>query len=350
MRVKGSEMTLNDVFSRQSKSVVVGLGLLLAFIIGIFDYALGPEFSSLIAYFIPIIFVTRFAGRTAGIILSVASATSWILAEALSNPDYIFSPVHFWNLLEKLGVFLVVVFILQRLAKIEDERNNLLSMLAHDMKNPALVAKGFSDRLTKGKVGSLTKRQQEYARIINQELSRLERLIMDFLDISKFQSRKFKLNSRPFDILLKIKDRIEVLKMEAKNKNIRLLLEFPEVSMIQVHGDVNQIDRVISNLVGNAISYSSRGGTVTVKLSIEDRDLLVQVQDSGKGISKEHIRHIFKPFYRITNDYSGSGLGLPIAQLIIEAHGGKLWVKSKPDQRTTFSFTLPLNHTELKKI
>lgn len=343
-------MMINDIFRGQSRSFIVALGLLLTIIIGIFDYLLGPEFSSLIAYFIPITFVTRFAGRTAGIILSVTSATTWILAEILYNPDYIFFPVHLWNLLEKLGIFLIVVFILQKLAKIEDERNNLLSMLAHDMKNPALVAKGFSERLIKGKVGSLTKRQEEYARLINHELSRLERLIMDFLDISKFQSRKFKLNSIPFDILLKIKNHIEVLRIEAENKNISLLLEFPEMSMIQVHADVTQIDRVISNLVGNAISYSSIGGNVTVKLSAQNKDVLVQVQDTGKGISKEHIRHVFKPFYRITNDHSGSGLGLPIAKSIIEAHGGRLWVESKPGQGTTFSFTLPLNHAGLNKI
>jgi signal transduction histidine kinase len=343
-------MMIKDIFRGHSRSFIIVPGLLLVIIIGIFDYLSGPEFSSLIAYFIPIIFVTRFAGRTAGVILSVTSATTWIIAEILYNPDYIFFPVHFWNLLEKLGIFLIVVFILQKLAKIEDERNNLLSMLAHDMKNPALVAKGFSERLLKGKAGSLTKRQEEYARLINHELSRLERLIMDFLDISKFQSRKFKLNSIPFDILLKIKNHIEVLRIEAENKNISLLLEFPEVSMIQVHADVTQIDRVISNLVGNAINYSSRGGNVTIKLSAQNRDVLVQVQDTGKGISKEHIRHVFKPFYRITNDHSGSGLGLPIAKSIIEAHGGRLWVESKPGQGSTFSFTLPLNHTGLNKI
>lgn len=343
-------MMINEMFRGKSRSFIVELGLLLVIIIGIFDYLLGPDFSSLIAYFIPIIFVTRFAGRTAGIILSVTSATTWILAEILYNPDYIFFPVHFWNLLEKLGIFLIVVFILQKLAKIEDEKNNLLSMIAHDMKNPALVAKGFSERLIKGKVGSLTKRQEEYARLINHELSRLERLIIDFLDISKFQSRKFKLNSIPFDILSKIKNHIELLRIEAENKNISLHLECPEVSMIQVHADVTQIDRVISNLVGNAINYSSTGGNVTVKLSAQKRAVLVQVHDTGKGISKEHIQHIFKPFYRVTNDHSGSGLGLSIAQSIIEAHGGRLWVESKPGHGTTFSFTLPLSHTGLSKI
>lgn len=341
---------INNIFRGYSRSFITKSGLLLVIIIGIFDYLTGPVFSSLAAYLIPVIFVTRFAGRTSGIFISVTSATTWILTEILSNHVSSFLFVHFWNLLEKLAIFLIVVFILLKLAKLENERNNLLSMLAHDMKNPALVAKGFSERLLKGKVGLLTKRQKECVRIINRELSRLEQLIMDFLDISKFQSRKFKLNSISFDILLKIKNQIEVFRVEAENNNISLLLEFPEVNMIQVHADVTQIDRVISNLVGNAIKYSSAGGKVIVKISLQNRDVLVQVQDTGKGIPKEHIRHVFKPFYRITNDHSGSGLGLPIAQSIIEAHGGKLWVESIPGQGTTFSFTLPCNRTDLNII
>ena len=144
---------IKTIFGRDSRSFIIGSGLLLVIIIGIFDYLTGPVFSSLIAYLIPVIFVTRLAGRTAGIFISVTSAISWLFAEILADQDYTFLFVHFWNLLEKLGIFLIVVFILLKLAKIENEKNNLLSMLAHDMKNPALVAKGFSERLLKKKGG-----------------------------------------------------------------------------------------------------------------------------------------------------------------------------------------------------
>jgi len=340
-------MIIKTTFKRDSKSLLIWLSLLLVVIIGIFDYLTGPVFSSLIAYLIPVIFVTRLAGRTAGIFISVTSATSWILAEVLSDPDHSFLLVHFWNLLEKLGIFLIVVFILLKLAKIENERNNLLSMLAHDMKNPALVAKGFLERLQKGKAGLLSKQQEKYVRIINLELSRLEQLITDFLDISKFQSRKFKLNRQPFDIVPKLKNHIEALRIEAEKKNVCLVQDFPEENRIRVHADITQIDRVIRNIVQNAIKYSSAGGTVKVTLSRQDKAVLVQVRDSGKGISEEHLEHVFEPFYRITNDHSGSGLGLPIAKSIIKAHGGELWAESKPGKGTVFCFTLPQTHTDL---
>jgi signal transduction histidine kinase len=187
----------------------------------------------------------------------------------------------------------------------------------------------------------LGKRQEDYVRIINHELSRLEQLIIDFLDISKFQSRKFKLNLKPFDILLNLKNNIEAFRVEAEKKNINLVLDYPELSTIQVQADTTQIDRVISNLLENGIKYTGAGGKVKVKLSIQNEDVLVQVQDTGEGISKEHLQHVFKPFYRIKNDHTGSGLGLPISKSIIKAHGRELWVDSKPGQGTTFGFTLP---------
>ena len=321
--------------------MVTASGFFLVLIIGIFDYLIGPAYSSLIAYLIPVIFVTRFNGRKAGIIISVASSLIWILAEILSDPHYTFLFVHFWNLLEVLGIFLIVVFILLKLSKLEDERNRLLSMLAHDMKNPALVIKGFSERMLKGKAGSLTARQAEYVTLINAEISRLERLILDFLDTSKFESGRFKINRTPFDILLHCKNHIEALSGEAERKNIAILLEFPETSTVQINADVTLIGRVISNLMGNAIKYSTAGGTVTIRISVRAKHVLVQVQDSGMGISEEHIKNIFKPFYRINNDHSGSGLGLAVVKSIIKAHGGKIWVESISGKGSTFNFTLP---------
>ena len=339
-------LTVN-IFRSRSRSFTTVSGFLLVIIIGIFDYLTGPVFSSLVAYLIPVIFVTRFAGRTAGIVISVASSMTWVLADILASPNHSFFIIHFWNLLEKLGIFLIVVFILLKLATIEEERKKMLSMLAHDMKNPALVAKGFSERLLKGKAGSLTERQGEYVILINNELSRLERLILDFLEMSRFESNKFKISSVPFDILLNIKSHIEAVRVEADKKNINIFLDFPEESVLQINADAVQIDRVIRNLMGNAIKYSGEGSTITVKIAVQNKYVLVQVKDTGSGIPEEHIQHVFEPFYRITNDHSGSGLGLPVVKSIVKAHGGKIWVESEPGKGTTFSFTLPRKRTVL---
>jgi signal transduction histidine kinase len=339
-------MQIRTTSKENFKTFLTALGLLLVITIGIFDYLAGPLYSSLIAYLIPVIFVTRFVGRKAGIVLSVGSSLTWIIAEILSDPGYHFLFVHFWNLLEVLGIFLIVVFILLKLSKIEDERNRLFSMLVHDMKNPALVAKGFSERLLKEKAGPLTARQREYLELINFELFQLERMIMDSLDTSIFESGRFKLNLTSFDILSELRNHIKTCRGEAEKKDISILMEFPEVSMLWINADAALIGRVVSNLMRNAIKYSKMGGEITAKIAVRNKDVLIQVKDSGVGISEEHIRHIFNPFYRINNDHSGSGLGLTVVSSIIKAHRGKIWVESMPGKGSTFSFTLPRSNAE----
>lgn len=342
-------MHITHISRENLRSFLTASGLLLVIIIGIFDYLAGPVYSSLIAYLIPVIFVTRFVGRKAGIVLSVVSSLTWIIAEILSDPGYIFLFVHFWNLLEVLGIFLIVVFILLKLSKIEDERNRLFSMLVHDMKNPALVAKGFSERLLKEKAGPLTTRQREYLKLINFELFQLERMIMDSLDTSIFESGRFKLNLTSFDILPDLRNHIETFRSEAEKKDISILMEFPEVSKLPINADTALVGRVISNLMRNAIKYSHVGGMVTVRIGMQNKYVLIQVQDSGVGISEEHIKHIFKPFYRIKNDHSGSGLGLTVVSSIIKAHKGKIWVESMPGSGSMFSFTLPRSYADCDK-
>jgi len=335
-------MNIGNHPPQKSSSVITILGFIFVVIIGVLDYLIGPDFSSLLAYLIPVIVVTRFVGKMAGISISIASAITWILADILADPNYTFLPVHFWNHLEKLAIFLIIVFILMKLAQIEEERKNMISMLAHDMKNPALVAKGFSSRMLKGKTGQLTEHQAEYVNLINNELTRLERLILDFLEMSRLESKKFRLNPEPLDISLNIKKHIEAVSVEAANKNISLFLDVPDEGIPPVYADVMQIDRVIRNLMGNAINYSDEGGTIRIHISVKNRYLLVKVQDTGRGIPKEHIKHIFKPFHRIKNDPGGTGLGLPIVQSLLKAHGGKIWVESVPGNGSTFSFTLPI--------
>lgn len=337
-------MNIGNCPTKRSRFLITILGFILVIIIGILDYLIGPDFSSLLAYLIPVIVVTRFVGRTAGISTSVASATIWVLADIMADPNYTFLPVHFLNHMENLVIFLIIVFILIKLAQIEEQRKNMISMLAHDMKNPALVAKGFSSRLLRGKSGPLTEHQTEYVNLINNELSRLERLIFDFLEMSKLESNKSKHNRHPLDILQNIKKHVETVTVEANKKSLRLFLDCPNETVPAVYADADQIDRVIRNLLGNAINYTNEGGSITIKVSLKNKYLLVQIKDTGRGIPKEHIKHVFAPFYRVKNDAGGTGLGLPIVQSLIKAHGGKIWVESIPGKGSTFSFTLPIFH------
>lgn len=334
-------MNIKLYFQQRSNWSITISGLVIVIVIGIVDYLLGPDLSSLIAYLLPVIFVTRFAGKTAGILTSLASTATWIVTDIMADPDYTFLLVHFWNHLEKLAIFIIIVFILLNLTQLENERRHVLSMLAHDMKNPALVAKGFSQRLLNGKTGPLSDKQKEHVRLINDEITRLERLILDFLEVSKFESNKIALNPGPLDIYKHLKKHADAVREEADKKNIRILLNCNDKDVPLAYGDPLQVGRVIRNLMTNAIYYTDVGGTITIETVVGSNYLTVKVQDTGRGIPKEHIKDIFKPFHRVSDEPEGTGLGLPIVQSIIKAHGGRIGVESTLGKGSTFSFILP---------
>jgi len=227
------------------------------------------------------------------------------------------------------------------LKRLERERKNILSMFAHDMKNPVATSGGFLSRLLSGKAGTLTEKQRNYLEIMRDELDTLSGLITDFLEFSRFEAKIYKPVFIPFNIETDIQKNIEAFRIEADAKGVHLSFEFPETMLPLIDADAMMINRVMRNLLVNAIKYSNPGGTINVRLLERDNDILVQVIDRGIGIAEDHLPYIFDAFYRVSRDTRGSGLGLSIAKTIVEAHGGRIWAESTPGKGSTFSFTLP---------
>lgn len=224
--------------------------------------------------------------------------------------------------------------------RLERERKNILSMFAHDMKNPVITAEGFISRMLSGKAGPLTEMQRNYLELVKEELDGLQELITDFLEFSRFEATECKPVIGPFNVEAAIRRHIEAAKVEADRKNIEIFFESSEEVPL-IYADAMLIGRVITNLLDNAIKYTNAGGLVTVRLVNMDEYILVQVSDTGIGISENHLPYIFDAFYRGKRDMKGSGLGLSIAKTIVEAHGGRIWVESIPGKGSIFSFTIP---------
>lgn len=224
--------------------------------------------------------------------------------------------------------------------KLERERKNILSMFAHDMKNPAVTSEGYLSRLISGKAGALTEKQQHYLAIVRSELNKLSQLILDFLQFSRFEAIEYKPVYAPFNVEEEIRKNIEAEKVEAEKKEIIIGLENHETITPIVNADTAMVNRVIRNLLVNAIKFTDQGGAVTFKISDRGNEILVSVKDTGIGIPGDHLPYIFDAFYRAGNR-EGSGLGLSIAKAIIEGHGGRIWAESIPANGSTFSFTLP---------
>ncbi len=226
------------------------------------------------------------------------------------------------------------------LKRLERERKNILSMFAHDMKNPVITAEGFISRLLSGKAGPLSETQKNYLELVKEELDGLQGLITDFLEFSRFEATECKPVLGPFNIEASMRKHIEAAKVEAEKKNITIIFEPREVGAV-TNADAMLIGRVITNLLDNAIKYTNPGGVVTISLIDSNSNIIVRIKDTGIGIPENHLPYIFDTFYRGKRDMKGSGLGLSIAKTIVEAHGGRILVESTPGRGSTFSFTLP---------
>ncbi len=227
--------------------------------------------------------------------------------------------------------------------RLEREHKNLLSMFAHDMKNPVVAAAGFLSRLISGKTGPLTDKQRDYLTIIMKSITKLQRFISDFLEFSRFEGKQYDPVPGPYNIEEALYGQIEMIRTEAEKKGIQIIFEYKQEDLPIIYVDAAMIDRVLSNFLDNAIKYTNTGGTVTIRLTNRMEDIMVEVLDTGIGIREQDIPCVFDTFCRVNRDIEGSGLGLSIARAIIEAHHGTISVESTPGKGSRFWFTVPKN-------
>lgn len=224
----------------------------------------------------------------------------------------------------------------------EKERRQLAGMFAHDLKGPVVAVAGLLHRLRQGKVGKLTNNQGAFLDTIYQEIIRLEKLISSFLDFVRLDLHI--LTPLPSAIQVE-KECLEVInrcRPLAEAKDIALESEFPQ-EVIVLQADPTLFQRTLCNLMENAIKYSPPHSAVTLKVQDLGNEVQFAVQDQGPGIAPEDQPHLFELLYRgeSAGQETGLGLGLAIVKRIIEAHQGRLWVKSEPGRGATFLFTLP---------
>ncbi|HMK48536.1 MAG TPA: HAMP domain-containing sensor histidine kinase [Thermodesulfovibrionales bacterium] len=222
----------------------------------------------------------------------------------------------------------------------ETNRNGAVCMFIHDMKNPVMTAGTSVSRLLSEKMGSLTDRQKDYLGLVKNSLSKLETLLTQFMDFLKIDSRECKPVFHSIDMASAVSRNIDGMKINAEKKRLNISFDCPEL-MAPVSADLMMINRIITNLLDNAIKYTDPGGKISVKVSETDDSVAVRIMDTGAGIPPQHLSRIFEPFYRGQNDSEGSGLGLSIVKTMVEAHGGGIWVESIPEKGSSFIFTLP---------
>lgn len=229
-----------------------------------------------------------------------------------------------------------------RLREADDLKNTFISVISHELKTPVALIKGYAGTLRREDARWDQKTVRDSAAIIEEEADRLTQLIDNLLDASRLQAGALKLNLG--ELALDQLARHIVKKFSVEAAQHPLALDFPP-DFPTVPADATRLEQVLSNLINNAIKYSPAHTAITIAGRVTPREVIVTVTDRGIGIPLEEQARIFERFYRVDDALSrrtqGSGLGLYLAKAVIEAHRGRIWVKSAPGQGATFAFALP---------
>lgn len=227
------------------------------------------------------------------------------------------------------------------LREIDRLKSEFIATASHELRTPLTSVQMGVYLLLEGAVGELNDKQTEVLSACREDCDRLDKLMRDLLDLSRIEAGE----SKPHLVPIRTKDlinyAIKELRPQVESKGLDFTVEAP-IDLPSVMADRSQVERVLSNLVANAMRYTKHG---EVKISAEPRgtSVAVSVSDTGSGIPQEYLPHIFEKFVQVPGAATGgAGLGLAISRLIVEAHGGQISVQSEPSKGSTFTFTLPM--------
>lgn len=222
-------------------------------------------------------------------------------------------------------------------------KTDIISVLSHQMRTPLASVKGYATALLLQGKSYDEATWHEFLQAIDEEADKLSDMIGTILESTAMEAGLFTIERQPL-LLPRLAQRL-ARDVRGRASHHRIVVSFPQPFPI-VSADEAHIAQVLHNLLDNAVKYSPDGGLVVVRGEVQDNQVVISVADQGVGIAPEHLNRLFERFFRIKGNLrrpvSGTGLGLPIARAIVEAHGGAIWAESTLREGSAFYFTLPL--------
>ena len=221
-------------------------------------------------------------------------------------------------------------------------RDELLAIVSHDLRSPLDVIV-INAALIAGNApaGEMRTRYLKWARNIERSAGAMDRLLSDLLDVARFDGGEFRITPREHDAVLLVKECLETFAPLASHHGLRLDVDLPEAPVPACY-DHDRVAQVLSNLVRNAIQFTTSGGSILIALTAVDDGCRIAISDTGRGIPEAQLTRIFERFHRVNvADRQGLGLGLYISKRIVDAHHGKIWVESQVGRGSTFYVQLP---------
>jgi two-component system phosphate regulon sensor histidine kinase PhoR len=224
-------------------------------------------------------------------------------------------------------------------------RANFMSMISHELRTPLNSLNGFLEIVLERHIGPLNERQREFLGYVRDSGAQLATLVEDIIIISKADAGQFALRLAPVEISKLVDETLAGIAVSAARAEVQIVCELPP-DLPPIQADGLRLKQVLTNLLANAVKFSPPDGEVILSARTNGEVLVFAVRDEGEGIAPEDQARIFERFYQseasAQQHPGGYGLGLSIAKLIVEEHGGRIWVESRPGHGAIFAFTLPL--------
>lgn len=232
-----------------------------------------------------------------------------------------------------------------QLRQADEAKDEFVSMASHQLRTPLTSIKGYISMVLEGDAGKITPMQKKLLGEAFTSSERMVHLIGDFLNVSRLQTGKFVLDKSLINLADLIEEEVDSLKETAKARSLKLQYHKPS-RVPSLYIDGGKIHQVIMNFIDNAIYYSTEHTTITVRLAVEDGDVIFEVHDTGIGVPKSEQVRLFTKFFRATNARKqrpdGTGIGLFLAKKVIDTHGGSMVFESIEGEGSTFGFRLPI--------
>jgi two-component system phosphate regulon sensor histidine kinase PhoR len=230
--------------------------------------------------------------------------------------------------------------------RLESLRRDFVANVSHELRTPVTSVLSAAETL-RGVMQRDPESAMRFLDIIERNADRLQRLIEDLLDLSRIESKEFRLKPERVELAPFAAHIITMFRQKADDKRITLATEVPVTAAVVA--DRRALEQVVTNLVDNAVKYCSEGCKVTLRVTLSEGKVRLSVEDTGAGIGKEHLPRLFERFYRVDAGRSravgGTGLGLSIVKHLVEAMGGSIGVESEINKGSVFHATLPMQYT-----
>jgi len=233
-----------------------------------------------------------------------------------------------------------------RFREADEIKSTFISVISHELKTPVALIKGYADTLMREDACWDPATTRESLAVIIEEADRLNQLINDLLDASRLQAGGLPLEVEPVMLDALVERVVNLFRTQTQTHKfvVRFPPDFPAIL-----GDPGRLEQILNNLVSNAIKYSAEDGRIKISGRARPNEVIVTVSDEGAGIPLKEQPHVFERFFRGARERNqrtpGTGLGLYLAQAIVEAHGGRIWVESNPGEGAAFSFAIPRQQT-----